>query len=264
MASLTPTPYHEVNDLLQELLASMQAVLGDQLIAVYLDGSLASGDFDEDSDIDFVAVTTTEISEGQFLALKAMHERISAIETPLAIQLEGTYISRDAIRRYDPRFARHANIERGQDERLKWVHLDGSWIVHRSVLRERGITLVGPAPQTLIDPILPGDLRQAMQATLDGWVTQLSRQPDYLKFRGYQSYIVLTLCRILFTLENGQVVSKPAAAKWAQTALGEPWVDLIGRAWVGRHHPDLEASPADVDGTMALIHFTLERGQQNH
>jgi hypothetical protein len=30
------------------------------------------------------------------------------------------------------------------------------------VMRERGVTLAGPAPQTLIDPIQPNDLRQTV------------------------------------------------------------------------------------------------------
>ena len=43
---------------------------------------------------------------------------------------------------------------------------DSDWVVQRHTLRERGITLAGPAPQTLIDPITPNDLRRAMLAIL--------------------------------------------------------------------------------------------------
>lgn len=260
---INPTPYPEVNSLLQELLVSVQAILGDQLIGLYLDGSLTSGDFDQDSDIDFVAVTEDEITDDLFLALKAMHERITAMDSMYAIQLEGTYISRGSIRRYDPLVGLHANIERGNDERLKMVHHDAAWLVHLYVLRERGMPLTGPAPQTLIDPVSPDNLRQAMLEVLDGWVTQMYLDPAQLKYRGYQSYTVLSLCRILYTLRYGTVVSKPAAARWAQETLGERWVPLIERAWVGRHNPGLEASPEDVNGTMAFIRFSLERSRQD-
>ena len=77
-----PTPYPEVNALLRKLLASVQAILGKHLIGMYLDGSLASGDFDQESDIDFVVVTDDEISGDLFSALEAMHERVAAIDWP--------------------------------------------------------------------------------------------------------------------------------------------------------------------------------------
>jgi hypothetical protein len=257
-----PTPYLEVNALLQELLESVQTILGGHFIGLYLDGSLTSGDFDQDSDIDFVVVTDDEISGALFSALQAMHERIATIDSWCAIQLEGSYIPQHALRRYDPGHALHPNIERGRGERLKMIHHDADWVIHRYVLRERGITLAGPAPHTLIDPVSPNDLRQAMLAIVQGWAAQILHESAQMKYRGYQSYTVLSLCRVLYTLHYGTVVSKPVAARWAQTTLDERWVALIERAWVGRQHPQLEAPSDDVNGTLDFIRYTLERSQQ--
>lgn len=150
-----PTPYPEVNWLLKDLLESMQAILGDHFIGMYLDGSLAGGDFDQDSDIDFIVVTDIEVTEGLFLALQAMHDRLATTDSCWAIQLEGSYISQQALRRYDPTNALHPNIERGVGERLKMIHHDAAWVIHRYVLRERGITLAGPAPSYPGRPRLP-------------------------------------------------------------------------------------------------------------
>src|SRR5918996_3112853 len=221
------TPYPEVNTMLQELLESVRNILGSHFIGMYLDGSLTSRDFDEDSDIDFVVVTDEDISGDLFVALKTMHERIATMDSPFAVQLEGSYISQQGLRRYDPEHALHPNIERGEGERLKMVSHDDWWIIHRYILRERGITIVGPAPQTLIDPVSPDDLRQAMLSILNGWATQILNNPDLMNSRGYQSYVVLSLCRILYTLQFGDVVSKPVAARWAKETLEEPWVSLI-------------------------------------
>lgn len=257
-----PTPYSEVNSILRELLESVQSILGSHFVGLYLDGSLASGDFDQDSDIDFVVVTDADISAHLFSALRAMHEQIAAIDSQYAIQLEGSYISQHALRRYDPEHALHPNIEWGNGERLKMVYHDETWAVHRYLLRESGITVSGPAPRTLIDPVLPSDLRQAMLKMLHGWATQILDSPSQIKHRGDQSYTVLSLCRILYTLENGSVVSKSVAARWAQAALGEQWVSLIERTWEGRHNPGLEASADDVNGTLEFIRYSLERGRQ--
>lgn len=253
-----PTPYSEVNKILQELLGEVSGILGNHFIGMYLDGSLASSGFDEDSDIDFVVVTDEDVSEDLFLKLRSMHERIAGIASPFAVQLEGSYISKQGLRRYDPEHALHPNIERGEGERLKMVSHDDWWIIHRYILRERGITIMGPAPQTLIDPVSPDDLRRAMLSLLNGWAVRILDNPKQISSRGYQSYVVLSLCRILYTLEFGEVVSKPFAAGWAKEKFRERWAALIERAWTGRHHPDERAEPADIKETLDLIRFTLE------
>ena len=51
------------NALLRELYTRVRELLGEQFVGMYLDGSLTSGGFDQDSDIDFVVVTRDEISE---------------------------------------------------------------------------------------------------------------------------------------------------------------------------------------------------------
>jgi hypothetical protein len=233
-------------------------ILGSHFIGMYLDGSLASGDFDEDSDIDFVVVTDEDISGDLFSELQQMHDRIATIDSPFAVQLEGSYISRQGLRRFDPGHALHPNIERGNGERLKMVYHDDWWIIHRYILRERGITITGPAPQTLLDPVSPDDLRRAMLSILRGWATQILNHPNKINSRGYQSYVVLSLCRILYTLQFGDVVSKPVSARWAKETLDGQWVSLIDRAWEGRHHPEASADPEDINGTLEFIRFTLE------
>ena len=255
------THYPEVNNLLHELLQSVQTILDDQFVGMYLFGSLASGDFDEDSDIDVVIVTRDVPSDHLFSALQVMHAQIFAGDSPWTIQLEVSYIPQNALRRYDPANARHPHIDRGSDN-FFWKQHNESWIVQRYVLRERGITLAGPDPQTLIDPVASNDLRLAMVAILAGWTPQFLNNPAKLKYRGGQSYIVLTICRMLYTLEHGTAVSKQVAARWAQETLDSRWAPLIEQAWAGRHHPGGEASPDDVKGTLDFIRYAQEQGRK--
>jgi len=58
-----PTPYTDINALLRELLAGIRTILGNHLVGIYLEGSLANGDFDESSDIDFVVVSDIVIGQ---------------------------------------------------------------------------------------------------------------------------------------------------------------------------------------------------------
>ena len=255
-----PIPDPEINTLLQELLTGIQSVLGGQLIGLYLEGSLAAGGFDQDSDIDFVAVTDREVSEQQFAALQALHDRLNALDTPWAIQLEGMYISQAALRRYDPANTAFPNLDRGLGERLKMVHYDKSGVIHRWILREHGIVLLGPTPQTLVDPVSSEDLRQAVRAILPGWGGGLLADPAILRQRGYQSYVVLSVCRILYTVQHSAVVPKLTAARWAQEALEPRWSPLIESAWIGRHNPRWETSPdEEINNTLDFLRYALER-----
>jgi hypothetical protein len=256
-----PTPFPEVNAILQELLTSVQAVLGEHLVGMYLEGSLTSGDFDPDSDIDFVVVTDEEISASLFSTLQAMHRRIAGLDSVWAVQLEGSYLSQQALRRYDPANDLHPNIERGDGELLKWVAHGEGWIIHRRILRERGIILFGPDPKTLIDPVSPDGLRRVMLPILNGWAAPIREHPEKIAGRGYQSYVVLSLCRILFTLQWGDLASKPKAVRWARQALDEKWEGLIERAWIGRHHPQLPAEADDIAQTLDFISYALRRAR---
>src|SRR2546426_9706225 len=84
----------------------------DKLDGMYLDGSLAIGDFEPDkSDLDFVVVTDGELSDETFRDLQAMHERIATGTSKWVKELEGSYIPQRALR-HDPRPAAHPYIDR--------------------------------------------------------------------------------------------------------------------------------------------------------
>lgn len=259
MKATHPTPHADVNTVLLGILSGVQTILGSRFIGLYLFGSLASGDFDRDSDVDFIVVSENEISPDLFSALQAMHARIATIDSWCATQLDGSYISHHALRCYDPANAVHPHIDRGVSESLRMMQHDSDWIIQRHNLREQGLVVAGPAPHTLIDPVLPRELRQAVLDILHGWLAPMIDDPAPLQTRGYQSYIVLTLCRMLYTLEFGTIVSKRVATHWAQGTLDERWIPLIAQAWLGRQTPVLKSEADDVNSTLELIRYVVER-----
>lgn len=252
-----PTPHSEVNAVLQELMEGVRPILGPQLVGIYLYGSLTSGEFNRQSDIDILVVTTGELSREVFSAVAAMHERIAAGESWCATQLEIAYVPMHALRRYDAATSVYPHLNRGTGERLTMQEHWSDCIVQRKQLRERGITIAGPHPSTLIDPVSADDLRNAMRILLPRWAESLFNDPAELQRRGSQSYLVLSICRMLYTLETGAFTSKRQAADWAKTALDEKWCSLIDRAWDGRQHPDAEASAEDVSETLDLMRYAV-------
>ena len=249
-----PTRYPEINRTLDLLLSEATKVLGNQLVGMYLYGSLSSGDFDpESSDIDFLAVTTSTLSDKGIADLEAMHHRIWKSGLKWASKLEGSYIPKREIRRHDPRNGPCPTINEGQ------FYLDkrgSDWIIQRHVIREQGIVLAGPDPKTLIDPVGPDDIRQAVKGVLQEWWLPMLEDPSWLKRHGseYHAFAILTMCRALHALEYGTIVSKPMAARWAQKELGEKWGEVIERSLavqVGDEHHDL------YHESLEFIRFTL-------
>jgi hypothetical protein len=243
-----------VDALLAELLAAQRAILGKRLIGLYLYGSLSLGDFDPaSSDIDFLAVTREPVAGATLAALAALHDRIVRSGRPYADKLEGWYFDRAALRHPAPAEAPQATI--GADWPFGLSQPGPVWIIERYIVREYGVTVWGPPPRTLIDPIDPGALREATRALLrDFWAQQLDG-PEWLRTRDYQAFAILTMCRALQTIATGTVASKLAAAAWAQGVLAPPWPDLIARALAQRH----DKREADMGEMLAFIRWTLDR-----
>ncbi len=136
-----PTPYPDVNVVLDALLASAQDLLGDYFVGLYLYGSLASGDFDLlRSDVDFVVVTTDYLPEDLISALEEMHARLWASGLKWAAKLEGTYIPQNALRRYDPDAAPCPCVNEG---RFYLARHESDWVIQRHILREQGVAWPG-------------------------------------------------------------------------------------------------------------------------
>src|SRR5262245_61242497 len=248
-----PTRHPEVNSVLAEVLAKARRILGDQFVGMYLDGSLAMGGFDPDkSDLDFVVVTETDVSAESFIALEAMHVRVAGGASKWSRELEGSYISRHALR-HDRRPGAHPQIERGGSLTLEQPE-SGYWPIHRHVLREHGVALAGPSPRTLIDPVGPEELREAVRGILREWWKPMLVDGPRLRNGFYRCYAVLTMSRMLYTICHGSIATKPATARWAQEALPNRWTPLIQRAlaWSGEEPPGLEE-------TLAYIQYTCHR-----
>ncbi len=252
------TPYPDVNVVLDELLSSAQAILGDYFVGLYLYGSLASGDFDPlRSDIDFVVVTTDQLPEELIPALEKMHARLAASGLKWAPKLEGTYIPQTALRRYDPNAAPCPSLNEG---RFFLARHESDWVIQRYILREHGVAVAGPPIRSMIDPVQPDEIRQGVRGVLRGWWTSMLDNPSWLRDGEYQAYAVLTMCRALYTFHHGTIASKPVSARWAQAELDQPWATVIEWAvtWQRADRSD------HLRETLDFIRYTLGRSEHDN
>ncbi|HUE98740.1 MAG TPA: aminoglycoside adenylyltransferase domain-containing protein [Anaerolineales bacterium] len=259
MKSISSTPYPEVNKILDLLYTNVQELLKDQLVGMYLHGSLANGGFDEHSDIDIILVTKEDVSTEMFSALHEMHSEMTKMDSPWSIQLEVSYIPQNALRRFDRANMVYPHLDRGSGEVLHRMAHESDWIIQRHILREHGVVITGPHPQALIDPVSPNDLRIAVAEGLPLWLHPILNTPSEINKRGYQSFFILSLCRMLYTLKHGEILSKAAAAGWALENLDSKWKTLIERALIGRQNPNQNAQPEDINGTLDMMRYTLQQ-----
>jgi aminoglycoside adenylyltransferase-like protein/nucleotidyltransferase-like protein len=254
MARRRTTPYDDLDTVLGVLVAGVRQALGGTFIGAYLQGSFAVGDFDEHSDVDFVVVMNEELSDSQVEALQVLHARVYDLESEWAKHLEGSYfpaaVLRDATRRGTPLWY----LDHGSRSLVRSDHCNT--IVVRQVVRETGVTLAGPDPATLVDPIPVAVLRDEIRATMLGWGREILANPDPWANRFYQGYIVLNYARMLHDLVVGRPGSKRAGAEWAKETFGPQWADLIDGAWGARPNPAVSVrAPADRQAFARTLDF---------
>ena len=237
MKSVRSDVYPELASVLQRFVAGVQNALGSNFLGAYLVGSLATGDFDLDSDVDFLILTNAELSDSEVRSVQTTHADIHALGCYPAEHLEGSYISTALLNRTDlVGVERLWFVDNGSTSLERSIH-DNRWHV-RWILRERGITIIGPDPKTLLHPVPNGALRSeavaAIQELKSHFVAEIDRPLGWFNTRFGQSFAVLTCCRMLYTCKSGTVQSKLSGVKWAEQSLDPAWCELIRKAWTER------------------------------
>ncbi|MDT8307771.1 MAG: DUF4111 domain-containing protein [Anaerolineae bacterium] len=233
----------------------MERILDKNLIGLYLYGSLVSGDFDPDiSDIDLLAVTSCDIGGKEFEQLRQMQNDLVADNPRWKNRIEIQYLSAGGLHTFKTRSSQIAVISPGEPFNLKEAGID--WLINWYLVREQGLVLFGPNPQTIIPSISKEEFLQASREHTHYWVQWAERPRD----RKGQSYAILTLCRALYTVYRGEQASKRQAAFWAQKRFPQ-WASLIQNALAWRKltvEGDL-AGETPFSETVQFIRFAVDR-----
>ncbi|CAN5688265.1 aminoglycoside nucleotidyltransferase ANT9 [soil metagenome] len=223
-------------------------VLGDGLLGLYLVGSFAIGAGDEHSDVDFLAVTRERLTPAQVSTLGDLHARLPDLPGYWTAHLEGSYAPQADLR--SPMSVGRAwpYVDNGQ--RVLTLSDHDNTLHARWLLREHGIALLGPQAAALVAPVDEGALRAEMIGVARARAEHLEEDPACLTNGWYQPYLVLTLCRALYTTCTGRVTSKAAAAEWALAQVPAEFGELIRRAVADRPDPWVRVHQ-EADPTLA-------------
>jgi streptomycin 3"-adenylyltransferase len=215
----------EVQAYLDRVVSTLRDGLGDELVGVYLHGSLAMGAFHPGrSDVDILAVCATSLPRERRMAIGAA---LVAIPTPspggdleLSLVTEAAVRSRSAVPPFEVHASTHEEpfVVDGSDRPG-----DGDLVIHFAMARARGRALVGPEPGELFPEPVRASLIEAFLSDL-AW----AKDEGAAAWEGHpmpelasMAYQVLTAARCWRYVETGELGSKAE-----------------GAAWLERRHPD--------------------------
>jgi hypothetical protein len=267
------TKYPELDNVFKEYANTIQKILGSNFVGFYLQGSLALGDFDLTSDVDFIIVTEQDLSEKQLEEIKEAHERIYNQPNRWVKRLEYSFFPKEKLNQFSSPFSQDKRND--STERELWYFNNGSRAIERSdhcntlvtrwTVREKGIAVLGPNPVNLINQIDVNELRKEIKNTLVGWGRELFKDSEPYKNRFYQSYLVLNYCRMLHDLHEGKIDSKLAGMKWAKINLDKSWIPLIDFCWQERQDTSISINqPADhkiFPQSLKFVEYIVEKGK---
>jgi hypothetical protein len=255
-----PTEFPELNEVLEELTVRAANALGANFVGAYLVGSFAVGDADRYSDVDFLIPTKGTITAAQEARLRAIHAEFPERDVAWAQHLEGSYPPQDELRTLAAIGKTWLYVDNGAKEMERSTHCNAAHV--RWSLRECGVVLAGPDLRTLVDLVSPDDLRVGAlhaAAVYSGW---LQESLDNLRDAWTQPYVVVTFCRILYTLETGRITSKRQALLWGLDNLDPEWAEVIQQALDDRPDPwervGRSAHPGRVEPTRRFVEYAVE------
>ena len=201
------------------------AILRDNLVGVYLWGSLTYDAFDRRcSDVDSVVVTRRDVGEAEFAALQSWFIQ-SARRNPWTRRLDMRFVIDHEF--FDKK-SRCCGFYSGK---LTRHGSDGNPIIWMNIGKS-GKTLWGKDAKEIAPAVSDRRLNDALLLELDYLSDDLAKNAGSRTNRAFRhnAYAVLTACRILYTARHRTIVAKDRAYEWAMTTLPPEWRSTASRA----------------------------------
>jgi len=256
---LIPTPVQSLIDAYLQALEPLHA----HFYGIYIYGSIALRGFDElESDIDILALTHSDLAISELAQLKAIHLQLLRAHK-LGKRLEVLYIPFYNLGKSDREIAAYPTFQFGKFSPARYAELSNVtwWTV-----KNKGIRLLGPERSTLPFEVTWQDVLETMRNTLHGYWVSRARRPYLFRRDDWFEYAVATHCRMLTTIEEGEIITKSLALKRWRDRLPARWRPLIDEAWRIRYHldsPSLYRSRLKrAIEILAFMKYVRERGDK--
>lgn len=217
--------HSEVKKVMMLYSSKLNEMFPNQILGIYLYGSTVLGAFhSESSDIDFVTVFRHELSGKELKKLSHLHKKIRA-ENPLVKKFECEYLSLDEqnqlhIHKIYPFF--EGTKCKGKRRLMKIALYQ---LVHDSY------AVYGPNFSTYYsNKVLNVDVMQEMEYNLNHYIASKASRSYLFLFDSWIEFIVLTLCRVYYTLKTGKITSKELACEEVMKDFDLKYSDILQEA----------------------------------
>lgn len=211
-------------DLLQAMASDLPAILRENLLGIYLWGSLTYGAFDETcSDVDCIVVTRRDLDDHEFSKVDEWFENKKR---------ENRWVSR-----IDMRFVINGEFFDKSSRCCGYYHYMGRLIRHGSDgnpiiwinIAQSGITLWGREAKVIAPYVSSERLNDALLLELNYLKEDLTSNAGDRSDKVFihNAYAVLTACRILYSAHHGSLASKDEAHHWAMETVPPAWRTVI-------------------------------------
>ena len=155
-----------------------RSVLGNNFVGLYLLGSLAIGDFDLTSDVDFMVATNHELSDEDLNRVRWAHTEFVDQDTRWVKHFEYSFFSMQKLHAKSSPYLADGSRNESHDRQL-WYFDNGArtpvrsdhdnTLVSRWTLRYRSRAVLGPEPTTFAPEVAADELRQEIRSSMLGW-----------------------------------------------------------------------------------------------
>lgn len=244
-------------EILNKIKASYQKILKDNLVGIYIHGSIAFKCFNWDkSDIDFLTVVSHAPSLQEKEALITVLLELETQCPPKGLEMSVVLERVCNHFQYPTPFELH--FSNAHKEKclmdletycLEMRGVDRDLAAHITVVRQVGITLCGKNIREVFGEIPKADYLDSIKYDIENAVNEMDENPVY---------IILNLCRVLAYIRDGVVLSKEQGGIWGVKNLPETYGTVITDAknsYCG-NHPftiDTEAKHCFAEYMLSLI-----------
>jgi len=219
----------EIKSILDKMVEGFRNILQDNLVGIYLHGSLAMGCFNpKASDIDFLVVVRDKLEVETKRKIIDVILELSDSERMPEKDLEFSVIGQKYLKPfiYPTPFELHYSKAWKRDYELDKVDYtkqneDPDLAAHITITLNRGITLYGKPIEQVFHPIPEEYYISSLLYDVEDIPDNITNEPVYG---------ILNMCRVLYYLREKVISSKDEAAVWALENLPEKFKDPVKQA----------------------------------